>query len=117
MAKKSKDDPIKLTPLGQAMTWIEKPGSVTKLIVLLCAACAVVALLDLTYTKHGHFAEEEVGGFFGVFGFLAFTAVILGARGLRVLVGVAEDYYGTKAVDQEESYPEDQIELKDHSDD
>ena len=114
MAKKSKDDPKNLSALGRTLLWVDKPGSVTKLILFLVAICAIAALADLTYTKHGHFAEEEVDGFFGFFGFVAFTMVILGARGLRVLVGVAEDYYGDKAVDAEDSYPADQIEIKDH---
>lgn len=117
MSKAPKDEPLNLTPLGKAMTWIERPGSVAKLIVALCIACVVVVLLDLTYDKHGHFEEEEFVGAFAIFGFLAFTAVILGALGLRVLVGTREDYYGTKAVDHEESYPADQIEIKDHADD
>lgn len=117
MANPPKDEPTNLTPLGKAMTWVERPGSLTKLIVALCIACAIVTLLDLTYDKHGHFEEEEFVGAFAIFGFLAFTAVILGARGLRVLVGMRENYYGNKAVDQEESYPADQIEIKDHADD
>lgn len=117
MAQSRKDDPDKFPPLGQQMMWLEKPGSVAKVITALVLACTVVVLADFFYEKHGHFAEEEVEGFFAMFGFVMFTLLVLAARGLRVLVGEREDYYGTKAVDQEESYPEDQIEIKDYDDD
>lgn len=116
MASTRKDDPDKFPPLGRKMLWLEKPGSVGKIITFLVIACAVTALADFFYEKHGYFAEEEVEGFFAMFGFVMFTLLVLAARGLRVLVGEREDYYGTKAVDQEESYPEDQIEIRDYDD-
>ena len=117
MASTRKDDPDKFPPLGRKLLWLEKPGSVTKVVIALVLACALVVAADFFYTKHGHFAEEEVEGFFAMFGFVMFTLLVLAARGLRVLVGDREDYYGKKAVDQEESYPEDQIEIKDYDDD
>lgn len=117
MANSRKDDPAKYPLLGRKMMWLEKPGSVAKVIAALVLASAVVALADFFYEKHGKFAEEEVEGFFAMFGFVMFTLLVLAARGLRALVGEREDYYGTKAVDQEESYPEDQIEIRDYDDD
>lgn len=117
MAQNQKDDPEKFPPLGRKMLWLEKPGSPAKVVAVLVLACAVAFAADFFYEKHGHFAEEEVEGFFAIFGFVMFTLLVLAARGLRVLVGVREDYYGNKAVDHEESYPEDQIEIKDYDDD
>jgi hypothetical protein len=49
-----------------------------------------------------------------MFGYVMFTLLVLAARGLRVLVGVKEDYYGDKAIDHEEEYPKDQIDIRDY---
>ena len=116
MAKTRKDDPEKFPWLGRKLLWLEKPGSVAKVIAALVLLCATSALADLFYTKHGHFAEEETFGFFAIFGFVMFTLLVLAARGLRVLVGKPDDYYGDKAVDHEASYPADQIEVRDYDD-
>lgn len=116
MAHSRKDDPDKFPPFGRKLLWLEKPGSVAKIIIALVLACAIVVAADFFYEKHGHFAEEEVEGFFAMFGFVMFTLLVLAARGLRVLVGEREDFYGTKAVDHEESYPKDQIEIRNYDD-
>ena len=97
MASSRKDDPDKFPPLGRKMMWLEKPGSIAKVITALVLSCALVFAADFTYEKYGHFAEEEVEGFFAMFGFVMFTLLVLAARGLRVLVGEREDYYGKKA--------------------
>ena len=117
MARKpKKDDPEKFPPLGRKFLWLEKPGSVTKVVVWLILACVISFLADFFYEKHGYFAEEEFEGFYAIYGFIMFTLLVLAARGLRVLVGVKEDYYGEKAIDHEEIYPKDQIEIKDYDD-
>jgi hypothetical protein len=116
MARKRKDDPEKFPPLGRKLLWLERPGSVAKVVTTLVLVCAFLVLSDFFYEKHGHYAEEEVPGFYAMYGFVMFTLLVLAARGLRVLVGVREDYYGNKAIDHEESYPHDQIEIKDYDD-
>jgi hypothetical protein len=116
MARARKDDPEKFPPLGRRMLWLEEPGSIARVVALLVIACVAVVLADFLYEKHGHFAEENVIGFFAIFGYVMFTLLVLAARGLRVLVGVKEDYYGDKAIDHEEEYPKDQIEIRDYDD-
>ncbi|MEM0977835.1 MAG: hypothetical protein AAGJ34_09890 [Pseudomonadota bacterium] len=110
-----KDEDMSTYPkLGQIFGWVEKPGSVAKLIALLVLACVVVVLWDFTYDKYGHFMEETLIGAYAIFGFVSFTGLILAAKGLRVLVGQREDYYAPYVIDAEGDYPEDQIERKDH---
>lgn len=106
-------DPAKLPALGRMFLWVDKPGSTTKIIWGLAGLCVFLFLLDFTFDSHGHFAMERVPGFFGIYGFVMFTALILLAKGLRVLIKRPEDYYGSKAIDTEE-YPADQLEKVDH---
>lgn len=42
---------------------------------------------------HPHFAVEGMGAFFAVFGFLAFSFIVLAGQHLRKLVSRKEDYY------------------------
>ena len=48
-------------------------------------------------------------GFYGVYGFFMFTALILVAKALRLFIKRPENYYGDKAIDTED-YPTDQLE-------
>jgi len=72
-------------------------------------------LADFTYKKYGHFEVESYKGFYGAYGFVMFTALILLAKTLRYFTQQPEDYYGDKAIDREE-YPEDQLEKLGHED-
>jgi hypothetical protein len=105
-----------LPALGRMYAWVDRKGSVNKLTAILIVACAIAVLADLTYEKYGHFAEEGVMAFYAIFGFISFTGLIFAARGLREIIKRPENYYGDKAIDTEETYPADQIEIKDHKD-
>lgn len=94
--------------LGRLLTWVDKPGSGTKIFYALAALCAVLFLLSFTYDRHGHFEVEHWPGFFGGYGFVMFTLLILAAKTLRIFIKRPEDYYGDKAIDSE-AYPEDQL--------
>lgn len=102
-----------LPALGRMMLWVDKPGSVNKIVWGLAALCLVLFLLDFTYDSHGHFAVEAIPGAYGIYGFVMFTALILAAKALRFFIKRPEDYYGDKAVDAEE-YPADQLGKVDH---
>ncbi|MFV2034808.1 MAG: hypothetical protein ACC631_06825 [Halocynthiibacter sp.] len=110
---KPKDDPANYPALGRMMLWVDKPGSANKIFWGLVIASILVFLADFTFEKHGKFYVEDIPGFYGVYGFIAFTALILIAKTLRVLIKRPEDYYGDKAIDREE-YPEDQLDKVDH---
>ncbi|WP_322865205.1 hypothetical protein U5922_002740 [Aquicoccus sp. G2-2] len=99
--------------LGRMLGWVDKPGSAMRLVYALGALCLVLFALDFTFTPHGHFGFETIPGFFGVYGFVMFTALILAAKGLRRLVKRPEDYYGDTAVDTED-YPEELLDKVDY---
>lgn len=112
--KETDEDIAKYPRLGRWISWIERAGSVEKLIFLLVLACVSVVLLDITYEKYGHFAEEQLIGFYAVFGFVSFTGLILAARGLRHFLIRPEDFYKDAAIDHEESYPDEGTDVKEH---
>ena len=113
MAQEHQTDPNTLPRLGRLMLWVDEPGSATKIFRGLAIFCGILFLLDFAYEKHPHFDVEYLPGFYGIYGFVMFTLLILVAKGLRVLIKRREDYYGDKAVDQED-YPEDQLEKVNH---
>jgi hypothetical protein len=102
------DDPSRYPPLGRALRGIDTPKSANRIFWGLAVLCGVLFLLDFTYEKHGHFEVEHIPGFYGIYGFVMFTGLILVAKALRVLIRRPEDFYGDKAVDSE-AYPEDQL--------
>ena len=107
------DDPNTYPALGRLLLWVDKPGSANKIFWALALFCVALFLFDFTFEKHGNFSLEDLPGFFGVFGFIAFTAVILGAKALRVLIKRPEDFYADKAIDTED-YPASGLEKVDH---
>jgi hypothetical protein len=97
-----------LPALGRLLLWVDKPGSANKLFWGLGIFCGLLFLADFTYHKHGHFEVEYFPGFYGLYGFVMFTLLILAAKMLRSFIKRPEDYYGDKAIDTEE-YPADQL--------
>ena len=57
------------------------------------AALVFLLVVELFIPKHGHFAWEEMYGFFAVYGFIGCVALIFVAKGLRRIVKRKEDYY------------------------
>ena len=113
MDKRTDDNPEKYPPLGRALTWVDRPGNVDKIVYALAAVCGLLFLADFLYHKHPHFAVEEIPGFYGIYGFVMFTGLILAAKALRFFIKRREDYYGDKAIDRED-YPEEGLDKVDY---
>ena len=107
------DSPESWPALGRALSWVDRPGNPLRIVWVLAAGCAIVALADFAFERHGYQEMEHLPAFYAIFGFVGFTALIFLARGLRVLVKRPEDYYAPNAVDSE-AYPPDQLEIRDH---
>ena len=73
--------------------WLDEPGNVKKIIWALFAVCAALFLADAFYHKHSHFEAENFFGFYGIFGFVVCVALVLAAKGMRVILMRSEDYY------------------------
>ena len=115
MDKHPKDNPDTYPRLGRMMMWVDRPGSANKIFWALAIVCGLLFLADFAYEKHGHFDVEYIPGAYGIYGFLGFTALILLAKGLRVLIKRPEDFYEEKAVDRED-FPEAELDKVNYDD-
>ncbi len=83
--------------------WLDKPSSVRLIIIGLVVACVVVfavpTVMDLMADPHHHgeshryFDYESYIGFHALYGFLAYSFIVLTAKGLRIILKRPEDYY------------------------
>ncbi len=78
---------------GEAPRWLDNPGNVKKLLWLLAAIGLALFATDALYHKHVHFQAESVFGFYALFGFGAFVAIVLAGKYLRKILMRPEDYY------------------------
>ena len=108
------ENPQNLPTLGRLLLWVDKPGSANKIFWGLAIFCGLLFLADFTYKKYGHFEVESFRGFYGLYGFVMFTLLILAAKTLRIFIKRPEDYYGDKAIDTED-YPADQLSKEQHN--
>lgn len=73
--------------------WLDDPSNVTRIVWTLFGVCVLLLVADVFLEKHGVFAIEHVFGFYVIFGFVAYVALIFLAKGLRAIVMRPEDYY------------------------
>ena len=92
-------------PLARGFLWADSPAAVQRVIVGLGALCAILFAIDLVHHRHAYVPGEGLWGFHAIAGFVSFTAIVLGAKALRGLIGRDEAYYAPRAIDAE-AYPE-----------
>lgn len=80
-------------PRGERRYWLDDKRNVDKVYWGVWAICAVLLLVEPLVHKHGEFAFEGLFGFHGWYGLVACVALVLAAKGLRVLLKRPEDYY------------------------
>jgi hypothetical protein len=80
-------------PDRERIYWLDKPGSVTRIVWGLYALCILLLAVDILVPKHGPFAIEHFFGFYAFFGFVACVGLVLAARVLRLIMMRPEDYY------------------------
>ena len=79
--------------------WLDRSENVTLLYKILIGVCVLLFIPDLmdlagvVYHKHGHYRAESWLGFYAIFGFLAYSFIVLGGWLWRKLVMRGEDYY------------------------
>lgn len=113
MAENRHEDTSRFSRISQILLWVDKPGSADRLIKVLAVVCILLFLADFTYHKHAYVSVENIPGFYGIYGFVMFTGLILVAKLLRVIIKRPENYYEPKSVDTEE-YPDNELEKVDH---
>jgi threonine/homoserine/homoserine lactone efflux protein len=62
-------------------------------LVVAALAAAIAGFLPRFRNEHPHFAADGFGAFFAIYGFVAFSFIVLAGQHLRKLVGRKETYY------------------------
>ena len=91
--------------LSRKLLWVEKPGAGKRVLIVLLAICAVLALADFAYHKHAYFHIEEIPFIYAVYGFVSYATVIFLAKGLRLIIRRPEDYYAQDSTEVEDERP------------
>lgn len=84
---------MKHVPKDPDRYWLERPGSVGKLIGILMTVASLAVVADGFYEKHGHYAFERIFGFQAAYGFVSCVVLVLAATQMRKLVMRDEHYY------------------------
>jgi hypothetical protein len=71
----------------------DNPGNVSLLIRSLYIVCILLFLLDFILHRHATNEWDGLNGFYVMYGFIAYTTIVLGAFLWRKLVKRNEDYY------------------------
>ena len=79
--------------MQQKQYWLDSKDNVTKVYRGVWIACALLLVAELFVHLHGHFAVEELFGFYGFFGFIGCVGLVLGAKAMRVVLKRPENYY------------------------
>lgn len=115
MVDKVPDDPTKLHPIGAKLLWVEKDANIVRMITVLAVLCAVLFVADFFAGRHPYFVLEGFYGFYAIYGFIAFSFIVVATKYLKRIIGRSEDYYAPNVVDSE-PYPLDGLDIKDRKD-
>ena len=105
MAKIPNDDPKKFPWLGRKLLWLDNMRNVDRIVYTLYFTCAVLFLADFFYKKKTYLDLEDVPGFYAIYGFIMCAALVICARGMRVILMRNESFYAPDDVESED-YPE-----------
>jgi len=73
--------------------FFDRQQNIDRLLMVFYVICVVLFVLDFIIHRHTMHSLEELPGFYAVFGFVAFVALVVGSILLRKLVMRKEDYY------------------------
>ncbi len=71
----------------------DNPKNVKRVIHWLYVACAVVFVADFFVERDVNHPWESLFGFYGIYGFIAFSLLVLVSKELRKVLMRREDYY------------------------
>jgi hypothetical protein len=73
--------------------WLDRPRNISIIVWALTSICVLLFFSDAFYHKHVFFEIENMFGFYGVFGFTVYVALVLTAKWLRTFLMRPEDFY------------------------
>ena len=71
----------------------DNPRNVSRLLNVLYVICTLLFVLDFILHRHITHTWEDITGFYALFGFIAYTAIVLIAKQMRKILMRKEDYY------------------------
>jgi len=73
--------------------FFDRQRNIDRFLMVFYVICAVLFVLDFVIHRHTMHRLEELPGFYAVFGFVAFVALVVGSILLRKIVMRKQDYY------------------------
>ena len=92
-AKKKPAHDEDIHPAARPFLWLVSDGARKGFLYLVGIAALISIVADFFVERHAHFHYEHMKGFFAIFGFVAFSFVVLMGWPLRKLTARPEDYY------------------------
>lgn len=74
--------------------WLARPSTIRLLWVVFIVILALTVLADLFIDHHGDFGIDGTIGFYAWYGFVSCVVLVIGSKGLSVLLKRKDDYYG-----------------------
>jgi hypothetical protein len=80
-------------PDGTEMHWLRRPETIRKLWIWGIGLLAILVLMDFFIHPHPHFGLDGTFGFNSWYGFATCVAMVVGAKGLGILLKRKDTYY------------------------
>lgn len=77
----------------QSQHWLDVRRNIKWLLRVFYVVCAGLLLLDSVYHRHVYHDWEQLWGFYGVYGFVACTLLVLIAKQMRRILMRKKNYY------------------------
>ena len=79
--------------MKKELTIFDKPENIRRLLIGFFIALVLVLIAEAFVDMHGEFHVEHFYGFYAVYGFISYVALIFVAKFLRKILMRREDYY------------------------
>lgn len=73
--------------------FFDKPENVRRILYALYTICGILVALDFIVHRHIYHSWEKLWGFYPLYGFIGCVLLVVVAKGMRVFLMRAEDYY------------------------
>jgi len=79
---------------GERDHWLVRPSTIRRLWIAFFVILAGTLAPDFFVEQYDHFGVETYFGFYAGYGFLTCVLMVVGAKGLGLLIKRGDDYYG-----------------------
>ena len=80
-------------PQGERARFLDKQENVDRLLWGATVVGILILLVDFFFHRHSYHPWERLWGFYGIYGFIGVSLLVLAAKQLRKVVKRPEDYY------------------------